>query len=356
MGRRQRPARHSLDAEGLQPEGSALGAFGILRPAQGAWHRRLCGRQARRRFALRTNRRGRSARICRAGPAAGRGCQRALERHIASNGSAVRTGWRIRPAACRPWPTDHRGRRVASASRGGPSGSQSAGPAKRPGSRRRIAPRRIAATPVHFVAAVDALQARDVERLFRPALAYREGLLARTLSFRKTPPPEWLASRRWEGRITAGEFALAGQKFSKLNARLVWNGASIDLAEVSAVQSGGLISGRGFVRAGPDGPTYELRGVFDSLSWEGHGTVEGEFGLKAAGLGDELLDSLNATGQVSSKRLEMGGDTFEQVAADFDYDGSRQPLRLRLSGATAICGRRSVARIRRLRRRQSLAR
>jgi hypothetical protein len=189
--------------------------------------------------------------------------------------------------------------------------------------------------PIRFAVALDSLPAGEVERLFRPALAYREGLLARTLSFRKTPPPEWLAARRWEGRITAGEFVLAGEKYSKFNARVVWNGASIDLADVSAMQSGGLISGRGFVRPGPGGPTYRLRGVFDSLNWDGHGTVEGEFGLTATGLGDDLLNSLNATGQVSSRKLEMGGETFEQVAVDFDYDGSRQSSRLRLSEATA---------------------
>ena len=189
--------------------------------------------------------------------------------------------------------------------------------------------------PLHFAAAVDTLPAGEVERLFRPALAYRDGLLARTLTFRKTPPPEWLVARRWEGRITAGEFLLAGQSYSKLSARVVWNGASIDLAEVSAMQSGGLISGRGFVRAGAGGPAYRLNGVFDSLNWEGHGTVEGEFGLTAAGLGDELSNSLKATGQVSSRRLEMGDDTFEQVAVDFDYDASRESSRLRLSGATA---------------------
>lgn len=194
---------------------------------------------------------------------------------------------------------------------------------------------RLAATPIRFVAGVDTLQGGDVERLFQPTLAYRDGLLARTLSFRRSPPPEWLASRHWEGRIAAGEFVLAGRKFSKFNARVVWNGASIDLAEVSAMQSGGFISGRGSVRARPGGPSYRLRGVFDSLNWEGHGTVEGEFGLTATGLGDDLTDSLNATGQVSSKRLEMGGDTFEQVAADFDYDGSRSSSKLRLSGAAA---------------------
>ena len=189
--------------------------------------------------------------------------------------------------------------------------------------------------PVHFVVATDRLQAGDVEQLFRPTLAYRDGLLERTLSFRKTPPPHWLAARRWDGRVSAAEFVLAGQKYSRFNARLVWRGASIDLAEVSALQSGGFISGRGSVIAGAGGPTYRLRGLFDSLIWEGHGTVEGEFGLTAAGLGDDLLTSLNATGQVSSRRLEMGADTFERVAVDFDYDGSRQSSRLRLSGATA---------------------
>lgn len=190
--------------------------------------------------------------------------------------------------------------------------------------------------PLRFAIALDSLPAGELERVFRPALAYREGLLARTLSFRKTPPPEWLAARRWEGRITAGEFVLAGQKYSKFNARVVWNGASIDLADVSVAQSGGVVSGRGFVRPGPRGPVYRLNGVFDSLNWEGHGTVEGEFGLTATGLGDDLLDSLNATGQVSSKKLEMGGETFEQVAVEFDYDGSRQSSRLRLSEATAL--------------------
>ena len=227
----------------------------------------------------------------------------------------VGAGWRLRRAA------GHLGTIAW-------TGEASWQPPERPG--------RAAVNPVRFIAAIDSLPAEDVERTFRPALAFKEGLLARTLSFRKTPPPEWLASRRWEGRITAAEFELAGQKYSKLNARVIWNGASVDLAEISATQLGGLISCRGSVRAAPDEPFYRLHGVFDSVNWEGHGAVEGEFGLTATGFGDDLLSSLNATGQVSSKRLDMGGDTFEQVAADFDYDGSRSSSRLRLSGASAL--------------------
>ena len=193
-----------------------------------------------------------------------------------------------------------------------------------------------AGEPIRFTVSTGSLLASDVERLFRPALAYKDGLLERTLSFRRTPPPPWLAARRWEGRVTAAEFAIAGQKFTKLNAHVLWNGSSIDLADLSALQSGALVSGRGSVRAGPAWPVYHLRGVFDSLNWEGHGTVEGEFGLTASGFGDDLLDSLNATGQLTSRRLEMAGETFDQVAADFDYDGSRQASRLRLSGVSAL--------------------
>jgi hypothetical protein len=193
-----------------------------------------------------------------------------------------------------------------------------------------------AGPPIRFTLSTGTLLAGDVERLFRPALGYREGLLERTLSFRKIPPPPWLAARRWEGRVAAAEFVLAGQRYTKLNARILWNGASIDVAEISAIQSGGLISGRGSVRAGPAGPQYRLRGVVDGLDWEGHGMVEGEFGLMASGFGDELPDSLSATGQLTARRLEMVGDTFSQVAVDFDYDGSRQSSKLRLSGATAV--------------------
>jgi hypothetical protein len=193
-----------------------------------------------------------------------------------------------------------------------------------------------ASQPVRFTVSMESLPAGDVERLFRPTLAYKNGLLERTLSFRKIPPPPWLAARRWEGRVSAAEFTLAAQRFTKFKARVVWNGAVIDVAEVSAVQSGGLVSGRGSVRAGPAGPEYRLRGVVDGLDWERHGTVEGEFGLTASGFGDDLLDSLNATGQLTSRRLEMEGETFAQVAADFDYDSSRQSSRLRLSGASAM--------------------
>jgi|GEM_PF-818652 len=190
--------------------------------------------------------------------------------------------------------------------------------------------------PLRFAIAFDTLPAAEVENVFRPSLAYREGLLARTLAFRRSAPPDWLAARRWEGRVAAGEFVLAGQKYSKFNARVVWNGAFVDLADLSVAASGGLISGRGFVRPGPGGPAYGLRGVFDALNWEGHGTVEGEFGLTASGLGASLLSSLNATGQVTSRKLEMGGETFEQVAAGFDYDAPREPSRLRFSEVTAL--------------------
>jgi hypothetical protein len=195
-----------------------------------------------------------------------------------------------------------------------------------------------AAQPVRFIAAVDTLSALELERVFRPVLGLRASLLERTLAFRKTPLPPWLAGRRWDGRVTAGALTLAEYRFSKLAAHILWTGDSIDVAEVEAGQSGGRILGRASVYLGGSEPRYRLRGVVDALEWEGHGSVDGEFDLSAAGFGDDLRDSIRCTGQLNSRRLELSGETLEQATLGFDYDASRTDQRLRLSGIEAQQG------------------
>ncbi len=193
-----------------------------------------------------------------------------------------------------------------------------------------------ATQPVRFTAAVDTLPARELERVFRPSLGIRSSLLERTLAFRRTPPPEWLAGRRWDGHVTAGSFLLAGYSFSNLVAHILWVGDSIDVADVAAEQSGGRILGRAFVYLGGSEPRYRLLGVANSLEWEEHGSVDGEFDLTAAGFGDSLLDSIRCSGQLTARRLELPQETLDQVALGFDYDASRSDQRLRLSGLEAV--------------------
>ena len=192
-----------------------------------------------------------------------------------------------------------------------------------------------AAQPLHFSVAVDALSAPELERLFQPVLGLRASLLDRTLAFRKTPLPAWLAARHWDGRVTAGALSVAGYRFTKLAAHILWTGDSIDVAQVEAGQSGGRILGRASVYLGGSAPRYRLRGVVDALEWEDHGSVDGEFDFSAAGFGDDLLDSIRCSGQLSARRLELPAETLEQVALGFDYDASRTEQRLRLSGVEA---------------------
>jgi hypothetical protein len=192
-----------------------------------------------------------------------------------------------------------------------------------------------AAQPLRFSVAVDTLPAPELERIFRPVLGLRASLLERTLAFRKTPLPAWLAGRHWDGRVTAGALTLAGYRFSKLAAHILWTGDSIDVAQVEAGQLGGRILGRASIYLGGSEPRYRLRGVVDSLEWEGQGSVDGEFDLFAAGFGDDLRDSIRCNGQLSARRLELSGETLEQVALGFDYDAGRPEQRLRLSGVEA---------------------
>jgi hypothetical protein len=192
-----------------------------------------------------------------------------------------------------------------------------------------------AAQPLRFSVAVDTLPAPELERLFRPVLGLRASLLERTLAFRKTPLPAWLAARHWDGRVTAAALSVAGYRFTKLAAHILWNGDSIDVAQVEAGQSGGRILGRASVYLGGSEPRYRLRGVVDALAWEDHGSVDGEFDLSAAGFGDDLLGSIRCNGQLSARRLEVSGETLEQVALGFDYDAGRSEQRLRLSGVEA---------------------
>ena len=187
------------------------------------------------------------------------------------------------------------------------------------------------APAVKFTLNLGAVPAGEFERLLRPSLGYRPGLLGRTLTFRAAPPPEWLANRRWDGRITAPSVVLNGFTFARASAHLLWNGTSVDLADLEAGVAGGRLAGRGFIQLGASEPLYRVLAVLSSIDCEGRGNADGEFSLTASGFGDDLLDSLRASGDLSARKLEVPGAVLDQFSFGFDYDAGRAARRLRLN-------------------------
>jgi hypothetical protein len=188
--------------------------------------------------------------------------------------------------------------------------------------------------PVHFNVTLDALPLFEVQRVFQPTLEQRGSLIERTLKLKRAPLPEWLAARRWDGRIAAGKAMLAGYVLPRFAAHVVWNGAKVSVEELTARYEESTLVARGGVELGGGEPRYTARGSVEGLEWGENGKVNGEYELQATGFDDMLLNSLKVSAQVHARELEIGGETLEQAAGEIDYDAERSEQRLKLNALT----------------------
>jgi hypothetical protein len=192
-----------------------------------------------------------------------------------------------------------------------------------------------AAAPVRFTVTLDALPFYEVQRVFQPTLQQRAGLIARTLKLRRSELPEWLAQRRWDGRITAAKAMVSGYVLPRFAAHVVWSGATINVTELTARYEEAAVAGRASVELGGGEPRYTARGTVEGLEWSDYGKVGAEFELHAAGFDETLLSSLKVTAQVHARELDIAGETLEQAAGEIDYNAARSAQRLKLNGLTA---------------------
>jgi hypothetical protein len=187
-----------------------------------------------------------------------------------------------------------------------------------------------AARPLRFRLAAAEASGAALEAWLRPAVASPGGFIERTLRFRRAPAPAWLRARRAEGEVSIATLHLGEQNAGRVQARIYWDSARIDIPSLDADWEEARFSGRMSVRLASPAPAYHLLGRLDNLTWqEAHG--EAEIDASAAGFGAALASTFRLEANFSARGVPLGDETARLMSGclDLTFDRTGPKARLR---------------------------
>ncbi|WP_321478062.1 AsmA family protein [uncultured Paludibaculum sp.] len=187
--------------------------------------------------------------------------------------------------------------------------------------------------PWRFSLKLSTVAGADIDQFLRPALLSRRGFIDRTLR-RVQAAPAWLRARHAEGEIRIAALSLGDETLTNFAGRAYWDGAVLDLPDISAHWEDAVVTGR--VRAGLGGERfdYRLKGHVDGVDWK-QGTADFEIDARVSSLAAPFTPNLRGTGQFTVRSIDLGDDSLRQVSGCLDFDGQRSP-RLKIGCLEAL--------------------
>ncbi|MBZ5590803.1 MAG: AsmA family protein [Acidobacteriia bacterium] len=188
-----------------------------------------------------------------------------------------------------------------------------------------------ASRPHRVRVSLPGLDVAELERLMAPALRRNRGLIARALSFGRAPVPDWLRNQGVDGSVAVEALQLAGVELHKMKARLIWNGTTLVLADLTAGLNNGAISGMLSVDLRGAEPVYHLSSRLKGVEWNG-GTFDAEASLDASGTGPALLSNLRSEGSFTGQSFDSEPlDQFTSVSGCYKLDWAKPVPHLRFT-------------------------
>lgn len=187
-----------------------------------------------------------------------------------------------------------------------------------------------AARPHQFRIIVAEASAPAIESLMMPALR-RGNLLTYAFNFGRVPEPDWLRNMHAEGTIQAGTFDLAGARFTKLRARVIWEGTNVEFTDLQSRLGDSSFNGGATIHLAGRQPAYEVRGKLVGLPWRS-GKLNAEGIVVASGTGAGLLTNLRASGSFDGKEIDLAAlDAYDSVEGLFDWSWDAHNPKLKLT-------------------------
>ncbi len=175
------------------------------------------------------------------------------------------------------------------------------------------------------------LDAVELETLLMPALHRHRGLIARALGLGRVPVPEWLRDERVDGAVSVDALHLAGIDLEKVHTRIIWNGTSATLADLTGTIENGTVTGRVNIDLRGNDPVYHLAGRLKSVEWNG-GTYDADASLDASGTGSALLANLRSEGEFTGQSFELAPlDQFDSVSGCYAFAWAKPAPHLRFT-------------------------
>ena len=158
----------------------------------------------------------------------------------------------------------------------------------------------LAPRPHKFRITVPEASGPALEKLLMPTLR-RGNFLTYAFNFGRVPEPDWLRNMRADGTIQTGRLDLAGGHFTKLHARVIWEGMNVQLAGLETQFGEAAFKGAATIHLAGRQPGYDVQGKLTGLAWRG-GTVSADGMLSTSGIGAALLGNMRARGSFDGKK------------------------------------------------------
>jgi hypothetical protein len=197
-----------------------------------------------------------------------------------------------------------------------------------------------AARPHKFRITVPEASGPALEKLLMPTLK-RGNFLTYAFNFGRAPQPDWLRNMKADGTIQTGRLDLGGGQFSKLRARVIWEGTDVRFAGLeSQFGEAAKFKGAATIHLAGRQPRYEVAGKLTGFAWRG-GTVGADGTLSTAGTGLALVSNMRAQGTFDGRGIEIpAADTYDSVTGTFEwvFPKLRLPQMVMKSGADTYQG------------------
>jgi hypothetical protein len=188
----------------------------------------------------------------------------------------------------------------------------------------------LAARPHKFRITVPSANGPAIEKLLMPALR-RGNFLTYAFNFGRVPEPDWLHNMRADGTIQAASLDLGGARFTKVRARVIWDGTNVQFAGLQSQFGDAALTGGVTVHLAGRQPAYEMEGKLDGLPWR-NGTVNAEGTLATSGTGMELFANMRAHGSFEGKEIDLAAlDAYDSVSGAFDWAWDVRNPKLKLN-------------------------
>ena len=175
------------------------------------------------------------------------------------------------------------------------------------------------------------VDAVELETLLLPTLERNRGLFARALGLGRVAIPDWLRDEHVDGALAVDALHLAAVDLQKVRARLIWNGTTATLADITGTLENGTVAGRLNVDLRGNDPVYHLAGRLQSVEWNG-GTYDADASLDTSGTGPALLANLRSEGSFTGQSFDDAPlNQFDSVSGCYAFSWEKSAPRLRFT-------------------------
>lgn len=178
--------------------------------------------------------------------------------------------------------------------------------------------------PHKFRITVPAASGAALEKLLMPTL-HRGNFLNYAFNFGRVPEPGWLRNMKADGTIQTARLDLGGGNFTRLRARVIWDGTEVQLAGLETQFGDAAFKGSAKIHLAGRQPRYEVAGKLAGFVWHG-GVIGADGTLATSGTGAALLANMRARGSFDGQDI----DDYDSVTGTFVWAWDARAPKLRM--------------------------